>query len=410
MRPWILALAACGCRGLLGIETPIDATDSTVVPIDAPAACTLWHPQGFEPCALGAAMPALDLPAGNYLYDTTTAGGKLSEIRPDTTTRQILASDLTVMQSDGTTVATLWVESFTLRAGATLRVIGVKPLLVVGWTAIQIDGALDASSHIGAPQPGAGANQACPAPATLQGTDAPPLGGSGGGGGGGHNGAGAPGGAAMTTAGGSGGAAVNATVARGGCPGGSSGAAGKVAQPPASEFSVAAGGSGGGALRLVAHDIISVAGSISASGAGGAGSPRRSGCGGGGGGTGGYLALDAPSVKVTGILAANGGGGGGGGAPGGDPGDEGSPGSDGRLDLQPASGGTASAGGCGRPGGTGATGTVPATAGLPFSTPTLACPQAGGGGGGGAAGFIVITTQGFAPATSATISPAPTLP
>ena len=49
MRPWILALAACGCRGLLGIEQPIDATDTAVPPIDGPAACTLWHPQGFEP-------------------------------------------------------------------------------------------------------------------------------------------------------------------------------------------------------------------------------------------------------------------------------------------------------------------------------------------------------------------------
>src|SRR5262245_19678291 len=98
MRSWLLALAACGCRGLLGIETPVDATD-TAVPVDEPAACTFWHPDGFEPCALGAAMPPLQLDPGDYIYDTTTSGGRLSEVHLDNTMRLILSSALTVAQS-----------------------------------------------------------------------------------------------------------------------------------------------------------------------------------------------------------------------------------------------------------------------------------------------------------------------
>ena len=71
---WTLALAACGCRGLLGIQQPIDATDSAIL-IDEPAACTFWHPQGVDPCALGVPARALTLAAGQYVYDTTTAAG-----------------------------------------------------------------------------------------------------------------------------------------------------------------------------------------------------------------------------------------------------------------------------------------------------------------------------------------------
>ena len=193
---WILAVASLGCRGILGIEEP------TTRDGDAPASCAMWHPQGFDPCALGAPLPALHLGAGQYTYDTTTDGGTLS----DGNNRAIRQSLLTVTQFDGSTVAVLSVDALAVDAGAKLDVIGRKPLLVVAWSSAMIDGAIDAGSHIGvtnAPahifqtvQFGAGANEACGANTGRDGTDAVVTGGAGGSagaGGGGFQGAGGAG-------------------------------------------------------------------------------------------------------------------------------------------------------------------------------------------------------------------------
>src|SRR5262249_26456421 len=148
-------------------------------------------------------------------------------------------------------------DALTIEAGATLSVVGSRPLLVVSWSTIRIDGAIDASSHIGTLPLGAGANQACSVMSQLGGDgppDAPgPGGGSGGGGGGGHQGMGGAGGMAVATAGGSGGVRIASSVIRGGCPGGNSGLAGPIAQQPASPSTYSPGGGGGGAIRLVAH-------------------------------------------------------------------------------------------------------------------------------------------------------------
>jgi hypothetical protein len=399
----LLALAACGCRGLLGIQTPIDASGDGPIPIDAPAECALWRPQGVDPCALGAPLPPLVLGTGRFIHDTTS--GKLSEIEPSNALRLVLSSDLTVMQSDGSTLAVLSVESLTVGAGAALRVVGDKPLLVVAWSTIRIDGAIDAGSHVGDPQLGAGANKGCTSAAAMQGGNAPASGGSGGGGGAGHHGAGGSGGAAGVTAGGAGGGIIPALLVRGGCPGADSGTAGLIANLPATPNTTSAGGGGGGAMRLLAHDSIDIAGSVSAGGAGGAGALEMSACGGGGGGSGGYIALDAPAVNVSGAVAANGGGGGGGGGAAA-PGDSGAPGGDGRADLQPASGGGPSVLGCGRPGGDGAAETaLDGKPGVAFVlTPT--CRQvAGGGGGGGGSGFIFVASPAFTQAAPSMISP-----
>jgi hypothetical protein len=399
----LLALAVCGCRGLLGIQTPIDASGDTAIAVDAPAPCTLWHPQGVDPCALGAPLPPLVLGPGRYIHDTTN--GKLSEIEPSNALRAILSSDLTVMQSDGSTIAVLSVESLTLATGAALRVVGDKPLLVVAWSTIRIDGAIDAGSHVGDPQLGAGANKACQSAAALQGGNAPALGGSGGGGGAGHRGVGGSGGAAGVTAGGAGGGIVSALVLRGGCPGAESGTAGLVAEPPSTPNTASAGGGGGGAIRLLAQDSIDIAGSVSAGGAGGAGALDMSACGGGGGGSGGYIALDAPAVNISGAVAANGGGGGGGGG-GAPPGDAGSPGGDGRADLLPASGGGPSLLGCGRPGGDGAAdAALDGKPGVAFVLTPTCRRVSGGGGGGGSSGFIFVASPAFTPAATAKISP-----
>jgi len=398
----ILVLGVSGCRGLLGIDRLVGAPDDAQ--LDAPAVCASWQPRGIDPCAFPPA-PALHLPAGQYVYDTTTAGGTLF----DGARNRILDSPLTGAQADGPTVAVLSVDALAIDAGATLSATGAKPLVVLSWSTITIDGAIDASSHIGVidvvahtaqtVQFGAGANEGCGANIGGGGADAgPDPGGSGGGGGGGFQGPGGSGSPGGTTAvkGGSGGSVLATTALRGGCPGGASGAAGSVAQPPASASSQAQGGAGGGAIRLVAQDALTIAGSISANGAGGAGAPTHSACGGGGGGGGGELELEAPSLTLSGVATANGGGGGGGGSatnPGND-------GVDGRVDVVGAPGGASEGAMCGDAGGLGSALTQlgGATAGDPYSC-------GGGGGGGGGAGVIVVASASFTATAAAKISP-----
>jgi hypothetical protein len=401
MRPvWILALAACGCRGILGIERPVGGIDAAVDAAldDVPGACATWHPLGFDPCALGGLMSALHVTAGQYTYDTTDRGGRLT----DGSGRVVVESGVTATPFDGSPVAVLWVTRFTVDAGAAIRVVGRKPLLVVAWETIEVGGSLDAGSNTAPPvRFGAGANEGCGANTGHDGSDPPTTGGSGGGGGGGFQGGGGLGarGGSPTATGGPGGAAAASPLIRGGCPGGASGAAGPIATLPATPASRAQGGAGGGAIRLVSHDAIMVAGSISANGAGGAGAPLNSACGGGGGGAGGYAALEAPSVTISGAITANGGGGGGGGGPN----DSGHEGSDGKIDLQAAPGGATSANGCGQPGGAGSVAAQLAGSDAVFAG---GCGGGGGGGGGGgAAGFILIASPAYTATATAKISP-----
>jgi hypothetical protein len=396
---WILVLVAAGCRGILGIEHPIDV-DAMV---DS-ALCATWHPQGFDPCALDAPMPALHLGAGQYLYDTTLDGGKLT----DGAGQVVAQSRLTVMQPDNSAVAVLSVDGLAIDAGATVRVVGPKPLLVVAWSTALIDGVLDAGSHIGMTSLGANANILCGGgTAGIDGSNATQNGGSGGGGGGGLQGPGGhggSGGAAPPVAGGAGGAARNVAEAHaaihGGCPGGASGMAGGIAVSPATPATQARGGAGGGAVWLVAHDSIAIAGSISANGAGGSGAQIGSVCGGGGGGSGGSVALEAPSVTISGTLTANGGGGGGGGAVT----DAGNNGADGKPDVVAAPGGAIAAKGCGRPGGAGSVLATLAGSDAPGAD------SCGGGGGGGGAGFLVIASPGFTATGTARVSPLAIVP
>jgi len=403
---WLLALAASGCRGILGIE---EARVFDAAP-DVPALCAMWHPDGIEPCALGSPKPALELGPGVYTYSTTDAGGRLT----DEAGNVRYESAVTAMQADQSQVAVMSVEALTIDAGAALRVEGKKPLVVISWSTIAVAGAIDAGSHLGVIDAaahlaqtvrfGAGANAACSANVGKDGSNNLTQAGSGGGGGGGYQGtggAGAPGVDALAT-GGAGGAPTTSTVLSGGCPGGASGAAGTRASAPANPSSQATGGAGGGALRLVAYDAITVTGAISANGAGGAGAPTKSACGGGGGGSGGQLMLDAGSVTISGVLAANGGGGGGGG----DLGQTGRDGADGLAGIDPASGGATL--GCGYQGGAGsALNQLRGGDGFQSAGAGTAC--GGGGGGGGAAGVIVIASAGYAALPTAKLSPPATL-
>jgi hypothetical protein len=413
MRPvWLVVLAAwvgvasAGCRQVLGFEPAVVVDDAGA----ADAGGCAWQPAGFDPCALGAAQPALTLAPNTYTYDTTSDGGVLRDLAGQVVVR----SSLTIAQA-GQPVAVLLVEAFHLEAGATLDVIGGKPLVIASRSTIAIDGTLDAGSHLGvidanahladSVQIGAGANQLCTANAGHDGGAAPATGGSGGGGGGGLHGTGgggAPGGNASAAAG-AGGPAVTPTVSvtalHGGCPGGTSGIAGAIATTPATPASRALGGAGGGAIRLAAQASITITGAVVASGAGGAGAPAKSACGGGGGGAGGFIALDAPRVAVSGSVIANGGGGGGGGGRGNatDSG-AGRDGADGAL-TSAALGGGAASDGCGQPGGNGSS-----LAALDGATATGG-DSCGGGGGGGAAGFIVVDSASFSATAEASIAP-----
>lgn len=409
---WILALAASGCRGILGIDGPPargTADASADGPADAAAIdCTTWHPDGLDPCALSIAVDSFHIAAPGYQFDTSGTGALYDSAHNPVPS--LLHAGKVVMQAGGSPILVLSVGQATIDPGADLAVIGPMPLVVLSWTSIAIDGALDAGSHLGITDAtkhtaetvrfGAGANQGCTASAGKNGSNAA-TGGSGGGGGGGFQGAGGLGGHAGpdTVLGGVGGQTGSATVIRAGCPGGTSGAAGSIAAGPASPGVRAQGGAGGGAIRLVARTSISLgaSASISAGGAGGAGAPTNSACGGGGGGAGGYLGFEAPMVNLGGSIAANGGGGGAGASTS----ETGHDGSDGTLGTDPAHGGAAATT-CGSAGGPGA-----AAATLTGGTAgnTDAC-SGGGGGGGGAAGAIVIVSPAYNPG-SATASPAP---
>src|SRR6185295_643964 len=54
---WLLALAATGCRSILGIGDPPPRPDAGF------DACATWQPAGFDPCALVLATDALSLGA-----------------------------------------------------------------------------------------------------------------------------------------------------------------------------------------------------------------------------------------------------------------------------------------------------------------------------------------------------------
>ncbi len=214
-----------------------------------------------------------------------------------------------------------------------------------------------------------------------------------GGGGGGYGGAGAPGGvetaSALNFPGGVAGVAcvgVGLEPLLGGSGGGGGGPGAGTALP---------GGGGGGALQISSLGTITVSGTINAGGAGGSPGPTNaSNAGaGGGGGSGGGILLEALTVGISGVLAANGGGGGGSS----DHASSGTTGSNGFAGATPAQPGT--------PGGSAA------VSGAGGSRPSA--PGAGGnsndvnaGAGGGGVGAIYIRTAHPGSAPGGTVSPA----
>jgi hypothetical protein len=381
----LFLLTASGCAQLLGIEDLPEVTDgdqpdanpsaSDASPFDADLCGWPYQPAHFDPCAAGNPVSELDLvltSAVPHVYDTTD--GTLSSMA-------IPAGAITT--EDG--VHTLWVRSLTIEDGATLRVTGDSPLMIVASGEITVDGILDASSvRVEGPEQferGPGSNpDECSSTAAEAGVRCGIQGGGGGGGGGfggeggqGGDGAGlrACGDGTFGAPGGPGSTAVSTPEAiRAGCDGQRGGGGEEDAW-------YGIGGAGGGAVHLVARERITVAGTIHAGGAGGYGAEDMR-AGGGGGGSGGFIGLEAPEMMFasSAVLAANGGGGGGGTNILGDA----SPGQDAQATEDPVSGGA------GYLNGNGGDGSAKET----LTGGTGSDGDRGGGGGGGGAGFIVI--------------------
>lgn len=378
MRSGLVAALLCGCSfqlskpaaddgtgdgGTTSDAPPQDGTqiDGTQIdastPPDAPCSWALH----FDACSV-TQPPAggVVLTSGSWVFDTDTR-----QFQPTPANNAFVAIE--VMQPGSAPAVVLAVESFVALGGATLQVVGSKPLIVGSWTTIAVGGVIDAGSRRTGTAGAGSAVATCTPGGAGQGaaTNA-----GGGGGGGGFRGAGGMGGIGDGAAGGSAGLAQPLpSIVRAGCPGASGGLIG---------FGV--GGSGGGAIELAARTSISITGTVRAGGAGGQGGGQTGvKGGGGGGGSGGFVGIDTPTLLLgaNAVLSANGGGGGGGGN------GAASPGQDGSGSTGPAAGGSGA-----QTGGVGSSGSV-----LGGETPGSSGD--GGAGAGGGAGFIRVRAPSF---------------
>ena len=371
--------------GPLTIDAMIDAAGTTFVPLHVPAG---GRAPGSGAVSLGNGVidtATLSIPGGlpgGVTFDVWPQGGALPDL------------------------AVLHVSTFAVSGGATVRVLGSRPLVVVASGVISINGVLDAGARRATP--GAGGNDA--------------MTGSGAGGIGKHSGtyfdSGAGGGGFGSVAAAGGGATCNTTCGStitGGAAGTPNGdlvsalIGGSGGGNPATSASCGAttGGAGGGAVQLSSPTSIAIGsgGGVLAGGGGGDGGVNCNGGtwgAGGGGGSGGGIVLQAPVIMNQGVLAANGGGGGGGAGTndgnGSGPGIHGQPGSDGGGSTAVAVAG-GDVGTWSSSGGNGAALTGAAQVGV-----TNTDSDGNGGGGGGAVGRILfaVTTV-----SMGTCSPAP---
>lgn len=334
-------------------------------------------------------MGALDFDiAGSYLIDTDS--GLVQN--PLGATSSI---DFKVVGQDGDSeLFLLSADSMRVRAQSRVTVIGARPLVVVSFSNIEIEGVLAARGQGATHGAGGNLDSACAlgrgSAGTLQTDENDNPGGSGGGGGGfgapGGNGAIVSSSGAEPTAGGQATVDLGLVPLRGGCAGGIGGdALGGV------------GGYAGGAIQLIAAEAVRIDGRLTASGGGGTGADDHGG--GGGGGSGGGLLVQTPSLRITGVVTANGGGGGEGSrtfasASGGD-------GREGSADVAPGGGGTSA-------GGDGGRGGALDSEARDGEQGSLSVPNAaGGGGGGGSVGVIRLLAPSLDIEGGAVVSPAP---
>jgi hypothetical protein len=353
----------------------IDATDVDAGP--CPGDDWGFEPSNFDDCDILPLTGDLNLTPASWQINTDD-----NELRDQTNGGITELNSILVNQPDGITIRVLSVSSFTLASGASVRILGSRPLVIVAANDITISGLMSAGASGTSPGSGGGLAGECTSGTGTNGAsqqdDNANTGGIGGGGGG-YGAAGGSGAAvANTSASGVAGGAEEGAVAlvplRGGCSGGSGG------------FGGGAGGAGGGAVQLVAGGTITLSdgAQITARGGGGrAGSASSSG--GGGGGSGGAVLIESVNVTVDGVLTAQGGSGG----EGADFFSAGQNGRDGRhLDDTAAAGGNGlSLGGDGGSGGVGGGAAGPGSQG-----PGDISFAQGGGGGGGAVGRIRITS------------------
>ncbi len=328
----------------IAIDAP--AIDSMVTSSDASARC-YGTGLGVQICLAHAPTTALDVGFVRGVSTNVGSNDCVDLVGPQ-------ANDYCVMAATSITIT------------GEISAKGSRPLVLLSTGDISISGTLDAASHVvvGIPSKGPGADPgACPVVTT--------PGGTGGGAGGSFGSSGGDGGSGASAAGGSAAIAIAPTELRGGCPGGEGLDHTTLGQP----------GHGGGAVDLIATGMITISGTVNASGSGGAGAGITHN-GGDGGGSGGLIALDAPHVAFgsSAKIFANGGGGGGGstlltgGADGADPSGVSAGGDAGNA------GGGASAG----VGGTGAHNVAPGQVGASTSSGD------GAGGGGGGVGVIKV--------------------
>jgi hypothetical protein len=355
--------AACGFSSPKGGETPDDA------PVIVPdAACKSFSAQ-LDTCPLPMGYP-MQL-AGTYLFNTDT--GVLKDAN------QIETPVVTVaFTTSGVDMRAIVATSVDLQPGTILSAEGVRGFAIVATGAIL----LQANARIDVSAGGAGYRSGCGAATAGNGEDD-----NQGGAGGGGAGLGAAGGTGgngdsdqSQSMGGMAGAAAAAPPEGpiGGCTGGNGG------KGDSNQNLGGAGGRGGGAVYLVSAISLTIASGagIDAGGEGGAGAVRvdnNGDAGGGGGGSGGSIFLEAPRIRVGGIIAANGGGGG-----------EGSGGQVNGKNGDPGTFGTGPAGGGQTGNGTGARGGAGGARDAPTGTQPMEVLQGGGGGGGGGVGFIRV--------------------
>ncbi len=383
MRPFVLAsLLVAGCSFEHGAleqggddARPIDAPDGDAP--DGDPSCTSYSTI-FDTCAQMTGSDDVTLTPGTWTYSTDThvLTGPIG-----------IAVSSAVIDAAAGPIDVVFVASFTVQAGATLRVVGPvndRAFGIAATGAVEIDGIVDLSAN------GAGARDdiKCGGLVGKKGDNG--NGGGGGGGGGAFQGAGGSGSQGdadgpQPNNGGAGGMAIPMRPGSpiGGCDGGPGG--------DAAITNGGEGGDGGGAIYIASATSITVdnQGVIDAGGEGGS-EGGSNGDAGGGGGSGGMVLLESKGVMITGTLAANGGGGGEGNT-------NGVPGQNGQRGKQRALGGKDGDDNGGDGGDGGADSNLDGVA-------TTDLRNGGGGGGGGGAGFIAIGCPD--PSTNAgTISP-----
>lgn len=263
------------CRGSDGTCGP--TTDG---PGDGGGAICYGAPGGLRRICLAAA-PTLDVSFESSTIDTSVNSPACAPYPGEDNTPE-------------TELCLIAARTLRLPAGVTVKLVGTRPVVLLGTTLIEIGGVLDVSSR-SPTEIGAGGSHSRCVP------DPMPVGASGGWGGT-FFGAGGKGGttpsdmspvvpslpgAPLTTP----------EYIRGGCRGQAGGAF------PGD------GGAGGGAVYLISQTSIVVTGVINASGGPGTGGGLRGG--GGGGGSGGMIGFDSQVLSAgTASLFANGGGGG----------------------------------------------------------------------------------------------------